>query len=238
MSQESPFNWPFYAIFVDIISLIWFFLFGLSGQHLCCHVLSYSWDFTSQSCDTMLFTAQVPPFAWPHCKGGLAHPDDAFITTTSESYKASRVYKHSPLDNLWDILNLSRCRIATEGQRSGHITGIQNILPVCCFLQICADKPGGFTHPTHYSTWEDKTLNRFFFLNTIFVCKFDCKDEFFEDSPKYLIKDDSRGSGLNRQLRLPFLLFLHFILERALSGRDVSGFLDFSVDVVCDKQVR
>lgn len=143
----------------------------------------------------MLFTAQVPPpFAWPHCKGGLAHPDDAFITTTSESYKASRLYKHSPLDNLWDILNLSR--IATEGQRSDHITEIQKVLPVCCFLQICADKRGGFMHPTRYSTWEDKTLNRdFFFLKTIFVCKFDCKNEFSEDSPKYLIKEIPEGWG-------------------------------------------
>ena len=131
-SQESPFTWQFNAIFVDIISQIRFFSFGLSGQHLCCHVLSYSWDFTSRSRDTMLFTAQVPPFAWPHCTGGLAHPDDAFITTTSESYKASRLYKHSPLNNLWVILNLSRCRIETEGQRSGHITGIQNMFAAFC----------------------------------------------------------------------------------------------------------
>lgn len=112
-------------------------------------------------------------FAWPHRIGGLARPDYTFITTTSENYKASRLYKHSSLDNL-SHLSLCCCRIVTEGEKLEHITLIwtSSLLVASCryFLtdlytlySICLKKRGileVFSHHLYMKVYWNDMLSR------------------------------------------------------------------------------
>lgn len=86
-----------------------------------------------------------PQFAWPPCKGGPACPESAFIATTSEKNKASRLSKQSGLDYLWVILKRVQQDCDWRWKVRAHHTD-SNIPPARCIPQ---DSPQKYPHATN-----------------------------------------------------------------------------------------